>query len=52
VYGTRMLKKIGRKYLHDSNIGKEKKKTRGEGESPQSTLQVLVPSHVSQETTC
>jgi hypothetical protein len=34
VYGTGMLKKTGRKYSHDSNIGKKKNKTRGEGESP------------------
>jgi hypothetical protein len=42
VYGTRMLKNSGRKYSHDLNIGKKINKTRGEGESPQSTLQVLV----------
>jgi hypothetical protein len=37
-----MLKKTGRKYSHDLNIGTKKNKTRGEGELPQSTLQVLV----------
>jgi hypothetical protein len=34
VYGTRMLKKTGRKYSHDSNMGKKRNKTRGEGKSP------------------
>jgi hypothetical protein len=29
VYGTRMLKKSGRKYSHDLNIGKKKKQNKG-----------------------